>query len=87
MPRAFSKGEKREESTGDRDDRDRLVQNIELHSATPDLSGDLGPVPSLTKPVAPTASTPVQDNISLIPPLVFHLASTHLGRGTRRKIH
>jgi hypothetical protein len=26
--------------------------------------------------------TPVQDNISLILPLVFHLASTHLGRDT-----
>jgi hypothetical protein len=25
----------------------------------------------------------VQDNISLIPSLVFHLASTHLDRGTR----
>jgi hypothetical protein len=32
--------------------------------------------------VTPTTSTPVRDNISLIPPLVFHLASTHLGRGT-----
>jgi hypothetical protein len=29
----------------------------------------------------------VQDNISLIPPLVFHLASTHLGRYTQRQIH
>jgi hypothetical protein len=29
----------------------------------------------------------VQDNISLIPPLVFHLASTHLGRDTQRQIH
>jgi hypothetical protein len=29
----------------------------------------------------------VQDNISLIPPLVFHLASTHLGRGTQQQIH
>jgi hypothetical protein len=26
---------------------------------------------------------PVQDNISPIPSLVFHLASTHLDRGTR----
>jgi hypothetical protein len=34
--------------------------------------------------VTPTASFPlVQDNISLIPSLVFHLASTHLDRGTR----
>jgi hypothetical protein len=29
----------------------------------------------------------VQDNISLILPLVFHLASTHLGRDTQRQIH
>src|SRR5688572_18579537 len=37
--------------------------------------------------VTPTTSTPVQNNISLIPPLVFHLASTHLGRDTQRQIH
>jgi hypothetical protein len=67
--------------------RGRTHSNIELHSATLDFSRDLGPVPSLTKLVAPTASTPAQDNISLIPPLVFHLASTHLGRDTRHKIH
>jgi hypothetical protein len=29
----------------------------------------------------------VQDNISLIPPLVFHLASTHLGMDTQQQIH
>jgi hypothetical protein len=29
----------------------------------------------------------VQDNIRLILPLVFHLASTHLGRDTQRQIH
>jgi hypothetical protein len=29
----------------------------------------------------------VQDNISLILPLMFHLASTHLGRDTQRQIH
>jgi hypothetical protein len=34
--------------------------------------------------VTPTTSTPVQDNISLIHPLVFHLASTHLGRDTQQ---
>ena len=34
--------------------------------------------------VTPTTSTPVQDNTSLIPPLVFHLASTRLGRDTQR---
>ena len=43
--------------------------------------------PSLAKLVTPTTSTPVQDNISLILPLVFHLASIHLGRDTRHKIH
>jgi hypothetical protein len=42
---------------------------------------------SLATLVAPTTSTPVQDNISLISPLVFHLASTHLGRGTQQQIH
>jgi hypothetical protein len=42
---------------------------------------------SLATLVTPTTSTPVQDNISLIPPLVFHLASTHLGRGTQQQIH
>jgi hypothetical protein len=47
----------------------------------------LGTVPSLAKLVAPTTSTPVQDNISLILLLVFHLALTHLGRDTRHKIY
>jgi hypothetical protein len=42
---------------------------------------------SLAKLVTPTTSTPVQDNISLILPLVFHLASTHLRRDTQRQIH
>jgi hypothetical protein len=42
---------------------------------------------ALSTLVTPTTSTPVQDNISLILPLVFHLASTHLGRDTQRHIH
>jgi hypothetical protein len=42
---------------------------------------------SLATLVTPTTSTPVQDNISLIPPLVFHLASTHLGRDTQQQIY
>ena len=42
---------------------------------------------SLATLVTPTTSTPVQDNISLILSLVFHLASTHLGRDTQRQIH
>jgi hypothetical protein len=29
----------------------------------------------------------VQDNTRLIPPLVFHLAPTHLGRDTQRQIY
>jgi hypothetical protein len=43
--------------------------------------------PSPAKLVTPTTSTPVQDNISLIPPLVFHLASIHLDRDTQHHIH
>jgi hypothetical protein len=42
---------------------------------------------SLATLVTPTTSTLVQDKISLSPPLVFHLASTHLGRGTQQQIH
>jgi hypothetical protein len=42
---------------------------------------------SLATLVTPTTSTLVQDNISLILPLVFHLASTHLDRDTQRRIH
>jgi hypothetical protein len=42
---------------------------------------------SLATLVTPTTSTSVQDNISLILPLVFHLASTHLGMDTQRQIH
>jgi hypothetical protein len=37
--------------------------------------------------VTPTMSTLVQDNTRLIPPLVFYLAPTHLGRGTQRQIY
>jgi hypothetical protein len=45
--------------------------------------------PSLSRAtlVTPTTSTPVQDNISLILSLVFHLASTHLGKDMQRQIH
>jgi hypothetical protein len=42
---------------------------------------------SLATLVTPTTSTLVQDNTRLIPPLVFHLAPTHLGRGTQRQIY
>jgi hypothetical protein len=38
--------------------------------------------------VTPTTSTPlVRDNTSRVFPLVFRLASTHLGRGTQRQIY
>jgi hypothetical protein len=42
---------------------------------------------SLATLVTPTTSTLVQDNTRLIPPLVFHLAPTHLGRDTQRQIY
>jgi hypothetical protein len=42
---------------------------------------------SLATLVTPTTSTPVQDNISLISPLVFHLASSHLDRDAQRQVH
>jgi hypothetical protein len=42
---------------------------------------------SLVRLVTPTTSTLVQDNTRLIPPLVFHLAPTHLGRDTQRQIY
>jgi hypothetical protein len=58
----------------------RLTQTAHLR-VEPSLSLSLATL------VTPTTSTPVQDNISLILPLVFHLASTHLGRDTQRQIH
>ena len=54
---------------------------------TPHLKADPSLSLSLATLVTPTTSTPVQDNISLILPLMFHLASTHLGRDTQRQIH
>jgi hypothetical protein len=54
---------------------------------TPHLKAELSPSLSLATLVTPTTSTSVQDNISLIIPFVFHLASTHLGRDTQRQIH
>jgi hypothetical protein len=56
----------------------RLTQTAHLR-ARPSLS--------LTTLVTPTTSPPMQDNISLILPLVFHLASTYLGKDTQRQIH
>ena len=43
--------------------------------------------PPLATLVTPTTSTLVQDNRRLIPPLVFYLAPTHLGRDTHRQIY
>jgi hypothetical protein len=57
----------------------RQTQTAHL-KAKPSLS--LSRSRSLAKLVTPTTSIPVQDNISLILPLVFHLALTHLGRDT-----
>jgi hypothetical protein len=62
--------------------RRRLTQTPHLKvKPSPSLSLSLATL------VTPTTSTPVQDNISIILPLVFHLASTHLGRDTQRQIH
>jgi hypothetical protein len=47
------------------------------------LSYSLSRTCSLATLVTPTTSTLVQDNTRLIPPLVFHLAPTHLGRDTQ----
>jgi hypothetical protein len=45
------------------------------------------PSPSRDVLVTPTTSTLVQDNTRLVLPLVFHLAPTHLGRGTQRQFY
>jgi hypothetical protein len=80
MPRAYPRHAKKANSDGS-------LQGKNLLSTTRDLSRDLGSVPSLAKLVTPTTSTPVQDNISLILPLVFPLASIHLGGDTQHQIH
>jgi hypothetical protein len=73
---------------GSREDRrgDMLTQYVDVETETDarrdSLSLSRSRPRSLAMLVTPTTSTPVQDNISLIPPLVFYLASTHLGRGT-----
>jgi hypothetical protein len=74
MSRAFLKGGRVGET------QRRLAQTAHVKA---ELSLSL----SLATLVTPTTSTPVQDNISLILSLVFHLASTHLGRDTQRQIH
>jgi hypothetical protein len=77
MSRAFLGGDV-EAGAGARGDTDTLTMGLSLSRSRP--------LPLATL-VTPTTSTPVQDNISLIFALVFHLASTHLGRGTQRQIH
>jgi hypothetical protein len=71
---------------GRKESRDRQ-SGRDAKKANSDNSRPNPPSLSLATLVTPTTSTPVQDNISLIPPLVFHLASTHLGRDTQRQIH
>jgi hypothetical protein len=78
-------------SEGRRGEADRVGETWWRQTQTAHLEAK--PSLSLSRPrslatlVTPTTSTPVQDNISLILPLVFHLASTHLGRDTQRQIH
>ena len=83
MSRAFlEQGEGRRAEAGRvGETRWRQTQTAHL-KAKPSLYLSLSCSRSLATLVTPTTSTPVQDNISLILPLVFHLASTHLA-GTR----
>jgi hypothetical protein len=77
MSRAFLRKEA-EASAGAHGDTDTLTTTLSLSRSRPR---------PLTTLVTPTTSTLVQDNISLVFPLVFHLASTHLGRSTQQQIH
>jgi hypothetical protein len=58
MPRALEKKEGEGGEQGQQERRRRTHSNIELHFATLDSPGGLGPVPSLAKLVTPTAGTP-----------------------------
>jgi hypothetical protein len=78
MSRAFLREGHIEVGAGARGDTDTLTTGLSISRSRP------RPLATL---VTPTTSTPVQDNISLIFPLVFHLASTHLGRSTQQQIH
>jgi hypothetical protein len=82
MSRAFPGGRHASREGKVRETGRRLTQATHL-KAEPSLSLSL----SLSPLVTPTTSTTVQDNISLILPLVFHFASTHLGRDTQHQIH
>jgi hypothetical protein len=79
MSRAFQ--EEEEGSRGRQRGRDAEEANSDTSPRDRTLSLSLATL------VTPTTSTPMHDNISLIPPLMFHLASTHLGRDTQQKIH
>jgi hypothetical protein len=80
-----------------REDEGTSIRSIRTHGgrrragAGPSLSRSLllalSRSHSLARLVTPTTSTPVQDNRRRIPPLVFHPAPTHLGRGTQRQFY
>jgi hypothetical protein len=82
----WAKGEGRAEAGRVGEMQRRLTQTAHLR-ARPSLSLSLSLSLVCATLVTPTTSTSVQDNISLILPLVFHLESTHLGRDTQRQIH
>jgi hypothetical protein len=69
MPRAFPRQALKAHPDGSPNINKKHFR-ANLLSTTLDLSRDLGSVPSLAKLVSPTTSTPVQDNISLILPLL-----------------
>jgi hypothetical protein len=69
MPRAFPKKALKAHPYGSYNTHKKHF-SANLLSTTLDLSRDPGSVPSLVKLVSPTTSTPVQDNISLILPLL-----------------
>jgi hypothetical protein len=75
------------EGRGERREAGRVGETRWRLTQTPHLKTEPSPSLSLATHVTPTMSTPVQDNISLILSLVFHLATTHLGRDTQRQIH
>jgi hypothetical protein len=72
---------------GERREAGRVGETRWRLTQTPHLRTESSPSLSLATLVTPTTSNPVQDNISFILSLVFHLASTHLGRDTQRQIH
>ena len=89
MSRAFLGGTNggRQASRGRQSRRDAVEANSDSSPQGQTLPLSLSRSRSLATLVTPTTSTPVQDNISLILPLVFHFAPTHLGRDTQRQIY